>query len=174
MTRLTTLAVIAALAFFLTNAAPVRAAEDPVPGTYALPTGNQVFELRRWARHKEPLDHRTGPGPHYHDFVNEGPLGKVAHGPFPNSRPLYSCGRVYKYYSLNTSEDRFTSTDPGCEGFAADNPHFIGYISTVHVAGTAPLFRCFDDGGRMQNHFDTLDTNCEGKRTIGILGFVIL
>jgi hypothetical protein len=174
MTRLFLAAVLGALTVFLTiaMAAPARAS-GPAAGTYALPSGTALFELRRWARHKEPLDHRTGPGPSYYDFVNEGPLGKAAHAPFPGSHALYSCQQLYKFYGL-LAEDRFTSADPQCEGKGADNPHFIGYVSSTHVEGTAPLFRCFDDAGAMGNHFDTLATNCEGKRTIGILGFVIL
>ena len=174
MTRLIMTAAIAALAFSLTNATPVHAAEDPEPGAYALPSGNQLFPLYRWlSPHSNPYDHRTGPGPQYYNFINEGPLGKAAHGAFPNSRAIYSCAQSYAYPGGN-APDRFTSNDPGCEGKYADNPHAIGFISNVHVDGTTPLFRCFDDSGHTRNHFDSLSTNCEGKRTIGILGFVIL
>lgn len=94
-------------------------------------------------------------------YIKEGVLGFVSATPFENSVLIRNCVGPHDW-------NYFTSSDPDCEaatgGIALPVPGNwnIGYISTVQLPGTVPLYRCSFVWERKVRHFDTHDANCEG------------
>lgn len=102
----------------------------------------------------------------------EGTIGFISATPFENSVLIRQCVGPHSW-------NNFTSPDPNCEpasgGVVLPGDNNIGYISTVHLPGTTPLYRCVFEWRRKIRHFDSLDLNCEGVdgvRNDGTLGYV--
>lgn len=151
----------------------------------ALPDGVQLKEIKRMYNNSYK-DHFT-----YWNLPKdwgkkgwklEGSLGFVSTTSFENSRGLYLCWMASKDTKWVNKD--FTSPDPGCEGYhrrddGVGNPNalgsFLGYVSTVQLPGTVPLYRCYIQ--LTFDHYDTLTSNCEGEGLAtndGILGYVFL
>ena len=101
-----------------------------------------------------------------------GSLGFISAAPFENSAPIYWCWGI-------TNWDMFSSLDPNCEGgYRTPDNGPVGFISTVQLPGTTPLYRCvFKWNGTQWRHFDSLQANCEGVPAVtndGTLGYVFL
>ena len=105
-------------------------------------------------------------------YEYEGTLGFISAAPFENSVLIRNCVGPHSW-------NYFTSADPNCEaatgGVVLPGDWHIGYISTVQVPGSVPLYRCgFIWQGKIR-HFDSRDFACEGVGgTGGILGYVFL
>ncbi|RDZ28504.1 hypothetical protein [Lysobacter silvisoli] len=144
----------------------------------ALPPGVQLRELNRYF-----FNHNNGSGYHFSAFYlpntwefyydKEGTLGFVSMTPFENSRPIYNC--LIEVPRKHPSP--FTSLDVNCEGQIPNSWHgFTGYLSTVQIEGTVPLYRCRFTRGQ-PHHFDTHSPNCEGNPNAvseGVLGYIFL
>ncbi|MCS4230155.1 hypothetical protein EDF77_1509 [Stenotrophomonas maltophilia] len=145
--------------------AQIQKAPSQVPGDVVL----AAIERRIWA------------GTHFSDNLvhpgGQGPLGKrdrmlgfASYGPFQGGHALFNCFGP---------GDRFTSTYSDCEG-GGDTPvgrPIIGFVASVQLPGTMPLYRCYQIIPGKNNHFDSFDPNCEGKRAAvneGVLGYMWL
>lgn len=107
-------------------------------------------------------------------YLREGGLGFISSTPFENSVLIRSCVGPHSW-------NYFTSRDPDCEsetgGVVLPGDWNIGYISTVQLPGTVPLYRCSFVWDRKIRHFDTLQVDCEGVREAsneGATGYVFL
>lgn len=105
-------------------------------------------------------------------YKYEGTLGFISAAPFENSVLIRQCVGPHPW-------NNFTSSDPNCEaatgGVVLPGDQNIGYISTVQVPGSVPLYRCGFIWRGMIRHFDTRDLSCEGVGgPAGILGYVFL
>ncbi len=78
--------------------------------------------------------------------------------------------------------DSFSSRDPNCEGHmkTTNGMPITGYMAGTQLPGTVPLYRCTRNIPKVyayNDHFDTLDPNCEGKYQAvfeGIQGYIWL
>jgi hypothetical protein len=159
-------------------------APGPLPGavvqrdaTLAVPPGVELRHIFRVYRQRA----NTRVTMHYWPerwedigYAVEGTIGFVSAVPFENSVLIRSC--------FGPSEwNYFTSSDPKCEaengGVWGPGDWEIGYISTVHLPGTTPMYRCVFQWRGKWRHFDSLDLNCEGVegvRNDGPLGYIFL
>lgn len=92
----------------------------------------------------------------------EGVLGRLySAGSTPGTHPLYMC---------KVGKDTFTSPDVNCEGTSYMTR--LGWIYSAKPSGvsTRPLFRCRTATGE---HFDSMQSDCEGQTVDGPLGYAL-
>jgi len=143
--------------------------------TLAVPPGVTLLELFRL--HNSALNtHATlwymPSGWSSVGWSNEGSLGFMSTTQFENSVLIRQCWGP-------SPNDFFTSGDPNCEGqtVAPGMPGGIGFISTVQIAGTVPLYRCSHKWQGKWRHYDTHSANCDGNTAAsndGPLGYIFL
>ncbi|WJI14573.1 hypothetical protein MWN52_13140 [Pseudoxanthomonas winnipegensis] len=144
------------------------------------PAGATLVQLYRYYNAKE-VNHFSGrempQGWSDLGWRQDGTNGFISFTPFSGSRTLYSC-------FIPGGIDRFTSSDPNCEGQGRDSMNSIlGYVAESQIPGTVPLYRCQRGGIKKINgvwrsdHFDTLSSVCENvpnPAMDGVLGYVFL
>lgn len=173
------LALSALLGLSVLGSAPVAATQASNDTTLAaLPVGVELQALNRYF-----FSQRNGSGYHFsawflpHTWEQfyklEGIQGFVSKTPFPGSHHIYNC--LIEVPGKHPSP--FTSTDVNCEGQIPNQWHgFSGYLSTVQIDGTVPLYRCRFVRGQ-PHHFDTHSPTCEGNPNAvseGVLGYIFL
>lgn len=140
----------------------------------SVPAGVVLVELERWFYNSDTYSARpiTQEG-QQHAGQRQGILGFISFTPFAGGHALYSCYTSYGYH------ERFTSTDPNCEGqLKTSFMPITGYIASTQLPGTVPLYRCMRGGlqpGNWADHFDTTNVNCENVRDPamdGIIGYI--
>lgn len=142
----------------------------------SLPVNVTLRELYRMFNNKEKNHFSYTEFPHGWGDLGwklESTLGFVSATQFANSHQLFYC-----WMRSNSTKNRakyFTSTDPNCEGWEKPTGlgYFIGWVSSVQVEGSVPLYRCYIQ--LTYDHFDTLTSNCEGEtlaKNEGILGYI--
>jgi serine/threonine protein kinase len=98
-------------------------------------------------------------------FKMEGLFGELVATAEPGTRKLFAC-------RVKDQKDWFTSPDQSgkCEG--QQSLGLLGYIyaNPPTWSGSRALYRC--NAGA--NHFDSLDSGCEGKQTEFLLGYVVV
>ncbi len=142
-----------------TDLASVANAAVQMDPSLAVPAGVTLAELHRIYQGKNNT-HRIL---HYDiaswvrsGWMDEGVIGFISTTPFENSHPIREC-------FSHTPWDGFTSKDMNCEGqVIPPNQGPIGYVSSVQLPGTAPLYRCAYTWKGKLRHFDTRDIGCEG------------
>ncbi|WP_179947118.1 hypothetical protein [Tessaracoccus flavescens] len=153
---------------------PPPPAPLPPDPTQAAPAG-ATAKLERWALlSKQPKpDKRTlnGTPPHHNGQLSwrmEKDLGRAYPTQVPGSAPLYRCF----LYGWN----EMSSRDPGCEG-AGVNLGVLGHVLTGPTTDSVPLYRCRlasrPDGFEAGDHFDSLQADCEGNPSDGIVGWIL-
>jgi hypothetical protein len=174
--RIALAAVLGLAALSSTSAASAQQAADATPA--AVPPGVELQALNRYF-----FSQQNGSGYHFsgwflphtweHFYRYEFTLGFVSKTPFPQSHPIYNC--LIEVPGKHPSP--FTSTDANCEGFIPNQWHgFTGYISSVQIEGTVPLYRCRFTRGQ-PHHFETHSRTCEGNPNAvmeGTLGYIFL
>lgn len=140
-----------------------------------LPAGVMLVDLERWRYKEDTFTARplNTPGGMKHPGKREGVLGFISYYPFEGSVTLYAC-------LANNWMDSFSSLDPNCEGQmkTRNMMPITGYMAGTQLPGTVPLYRCTRNIPKVytyNDHFDTLDPNCEGKYQMvfeGILGYI--
>lgn len=141
-----------------------------------LPPNVLLVELERWRWKENTFSARpiTTSGQR-HPGKREGILGYVSFLQFEGSTPLFAC-------LSNNWMDSFTSLQEDCEGHmkTTNGMPVTGYVASTQIPGTVPLYRCTRNIPKVNtynDHFDTLDPNCEGKYQAvfeGILGYIWL
>lgn len=158
--------------FESTVARPAIAPED---SGLSLPSGfvlREIFRIYRPATNTH-VTHFYWPE-NWEDigYKYEGTLGFISATPFENSALIRNCVGPHSW-------NYFTSLDPNCEastgGVVLPGDWNLGYISTVQIPGSVPLYRCgFVWQGKIR-HFDSRDFACEGVGGTGaVLGYVFL
>ena len=80
-----------------------------------------------------------------------------------NSLPVYDC------YIPSWKDHMLVINDQSCGG--AQNLGLIGYISSVQLHDSRPIYRCFDE--QATNHFMSLNYECNGKKFEWLAGYII-
>lgn len=96
-------------------------------------------------------------------YHSESPYGQAYVSQQPGTHALYECVRP-------GGSDYFTSGDPFCENAGASRAWTVGYVMDQSAPGLTPLRRCVLGNG---DHFDSLESNCEGATNEGVFGYVI-
>lgn len=139
-------------------------APSHVPGDAVL----AAIERRNWSGNHY-TDNLVYPGSQIPMGKRDGTLGFLSYVTFRGGHPLFQCF---------VTGDRFTSVQENCEGGNKPTDRaIIGYIASTQLPGTVPLYRCLRNVPGNYNHFDSLDANCEGVRSVireGVLGYVWL
>ena len=106
------------------------------------------------------------------EWTRNGTLGFISRTPFENSVLIWQC------WGKTSPNNIMTSTDPNCEGqYKPPGQGPLGYVSTVQLPGTIPLYRCSYVWQSKLRHFDSIEASCEGNAATnndGILGYVFL
>ncbi len=99
---------------------------------------------------------------------------RIAKTTAAGANPLYRCR--FKGPQLENSPPDFISLDPACEGQSAPIS-LEGYTFPNTRTGVKPLYRCRDQKVvgtfLFQDHFISLDSNCEGRIKESLLGYVL-
>jgi subtilisin family serine protease len=82
----------------------------------------------------------------------------VAQGPPPPAVP------VYRFWN---GRDHITSTATSISGYQREA--MLGSVRTSPEAGTRPIYQCLVGGW---DYMTSIDSNCEGQRIIGLIGYV--
>lgn len=118
--------------------------------------------LVRYNRPDQPSDHWTSTQKISAGYLPEGSLGIVAMVQMPGTTLLFAC---------NGGDDEFTSGDPGCGGAQVIGP--VGYVWSEPPEGvrSTRLFAC--TVRTTGEHFDSVDSFCEGQTVGPSLGYII-
>lgn len=161
------------------QASPAAVANDAVQidASLAVPPGvvlREIFRIHRPSTNTHVTNFYWPDNWEDIGYVMEGTLGFISATSFENSVLIRNCVGPQSWNS-------FTSSDPNCEpaagGVVLPGNWNIGYISTVQLPGTIPLYRCSFIWQKKVRHFDTHDANCEsvvGANNDGPVGYVFL
>lgn len=155
----------------------VHGAAAELDSSLALPPGvvlREIFRITRPSTNTHVTNFYWPQGWEDIGYVMEGTLGFISAVPFENSVLIRNCIGPHPW-------NYFTSSDPNCEadsgGVVLPGNWNIGYISTVQLPGTVPLYRCSFVWERKLRHFDTHQADCEGavdSHNDGPVGYVFL
>jgi serine/threonine protein kinase len=155
----------AAATVTVTKPAGSSASQKPPPSGQQPPAQQPQRALVVLTRYNHPTGWHvsaTSGVPAPSGFVKEYPLGSLVAAAEPNAQKIFACKQ-------NTSDDRFTSLNPTCEGHKVVAT--LGYIFSSAPAGAKAnaLYRCTYSGG----HFDSIHADCEGYKMESRLGYLL-